>query len=229
MPAKTTTGPMTMASTVRVWDLPTRIFHWALAATVLGLLGTAWAPGDWVDVHAKLGYAALALLLFRVLWGVVGGRWSRFASFLYTPASTLSYLRGRRHPDHLVGHSPLGALSVFGMLAVLLAQVGTGLVSDNEEAFTGPLNRYVANATGLAATWYHRAIGQWLVVALVVLHVAAILFYVVKKHENLVRPMLGGDKEAAAGTESSADGEGHRLLALVLFAACVLAVWWVVR
>jgi cytochrome b len=218
-----------MATTVRVWDLPTRIFHWALAACVLGSLGTAWAPGDLLEVHAKLGYAALALLVFRLVWGVVGGRWSRFASFLYSPASTVAYLRGRRHPDHLVGHNPLGALSVFGMLVVLLAQVGTGLVSDNEETFTGPLNRFASNATGLAATWYHKAIGQWLLVALVVLHVAAILFYLLRKRENLVRAMVRGDKEAAPGTASSADGAGQRLLALVLFAACAVAVWWVVR
>jgi cytochrome b len=219
---------MTMA-TVRVWDLPTRIFHWALAACVIGLLGTAWVPGNWVEVHAKLGYAALALLVFRLLWGVVGGRWSRFTSFQYSPASTVAYLRGDSHPDHLVGHNPLGALSVFGMLAVLLVQVGTGLVSDNEEAFTGPLNRHVSSATGLAATWYHEAVGQWLVVALVVLHVGAILYYHLKKHQDLVRPMVDGDREAAAGTASSADGARHRLLALVLFAACVAGVWWLVR
>jgi len=218
-----------MATTVRVWDLPTRIFHWALAACVLGSLGTAWAPGDLVEVHAKLGYVALALLVFRLLWGIVGGRWSRFASFLYSPASTVAYLRQRGHPDHLVGHNPLGALSVFGMLAVLFAQVGTGLVSDNEEAFTGPLNRFVSNATGLGATWYHQAIGQWLIVGLVVLHVGAILFYLLKKRENLVRPMVRGDKEAAPGTASSADGASQRMLALVLFAACAVAVWWVVR
>jgi cytochrome b len=218
-----------MATTVRVWDLPTRILHWVLAACVLGSLGTAWAPGDLLEVHAKLGYAAFALLLFRILWGIVGGHWSRFASFLYSPASTVAYLRGRRHPDHLVGHSPLGALSVFGMLVALLAQVGTGLVSDNEESFTGPLNRLVSNATGLAATWYHHAIGQWLIVALVVLHVAAILFYLLKKRENLVRPMVRGDKEAAAGTPASADGAGQRLLALVLFAGCAVVVWWAVR
>lgn len=218
-----------MATTVRVWDLPTRIFHWALAASVLGALGTAWAPGEWTDVHAKLGYAAGALLLFRLLWGVVGGRWSRFTSFLYSPASTVAYLRGRPHPDHLIGHSPLGALSVFGMLAVLLAQVGTGLVSDDEVAFTGPLNRYVANDTALGATWYHHEVGQWLVVALIALHVGAILYYVLKRRQPLVRAMVTGDKEAPIGTCSSSDRLGTRLLALALFAACALAAWWVAR
>lgn len=218
-----------MATTVRVWDLPTRIFHWSLAACVIGSVATAWSSDSWLEVHAKLGYGSLALLVFRLLWGVVGGHWSRFRSFLYSPASTVAYLQGRSHPDHLVGHNPLGALSVFGMLVVLLAQVGTGLVSDNEEAFTGPLNRHVSTATALAATWYHRAVGQWLVVAVVALHVAAILYYVLKKRENLVRPMLGGDKEAAPGTASSADGAGQRLLALALFACCAFGVWWVVR
>ncbi|RYF69211.1 MAG: cytochrome B, partial [Comamonadaceae bacterium] len=100
-----------MPSTVRVWDLPTRLFHWALALCVLGSLATAWIPGSAIEWHARLGYTALALLAFRLLWGVVGGRWSRFTSFLYAPTSVVSYLRGRPHPDHLVGHNPLGARS----------------------------------------------------------------------------------------------------------------------
>ena len=220
---------MTMPTTVRVWDLPTRIFHWALAACVLGSLATAWIPGVPVEWHARLGYAILALLAFRLLWGLVGGHWSRFASFLYSPGSTWSYLRGRHHPDHLVGHSPLGALSVFAMLVVLAAQVGTGLVSDDEIAFTGPLNRYVASAKALAATWYHKAVGQWLVVALVVLHLGAIALYAVRRRENLVRRMLRGDKVVAHATVSSADQGVRRMLALALFAACAGAVWWLVR
>ncbi|WP_427914388.1 cytochrome b/b6 domain-containing protein [Ramlibacter sp. MMS24-I3-19] len=218
-----------MPTTVRVWDLPTRIFHWALATCVLGSLATAWIPGAPIEWHAKLGYAILALLAFRLVWGLVGGHWSRFASFLYSPGSTLAYLRGQHHPDHLVGHNPLGALSVFAMLLALAAQVGTGLVSDDEIAFTGPLNRYVSSAKALAATWYHEAVGQWLVLALVVLHVGAIVFYAVRKRENLVRPMLRGDKEVAHATVSSADQGARRALGLLLFGACAGAVWWVVR
>lgn len=218
-----------MPTTVRVWDLPTRVFHWALAACVLGSLATAWIPGVPLEWHARLGYAILMLLAFRLVWGVVGGHWSRFRSFLYSPASTVSYLRGQPHPDHLVGHNPLGALSVFAMLLVLLAQVGTGLVSDDEIAFTGPWNRYVSSAKALAATWYHEEIGQWLVVALVVLHVGAIVFYTVRRRENLVGPMLRGDKQVAHAAVSSADRPRHRALALVLLAACAGVVWWAVR
>jgi cytochrome b len=166
-----------MTHRVRVWDLPTRLFHWLLAACVVLLVVTGYIGGDAMPWHARVGYAVLALLLFRLAWGFVGGRWSRFKSFLYRPASVLAYVGGRAHPDHLVGHNPLGAGSVFAMLLVLAAQVGTGLFADDEIAFTGPLNRFVSNATGLAATWYHKAVGQWLLIGLVVLHLAAIAWY----------------------------------------------------
>jgi cytochrome b len=217
-----------MASTVRVWDLPTRLFHWALVFCVVSLAITAYRENA-LDWHAKLGYAVCALLLFRLVWGFIGGRWSRFASFVYSPRSVVAYLRGQSHPDHLVGHNPLGAGSVLAMLLVLLAQVGTGLVSDDESAFTGPLNRYVSSARGIAATWYHKRIGQWVLLALVVLHVAAILWYLWRKKENLVKPMVVGDKPVEGRPLPSRDDAGSRLLALAVFAACSGFVWWLVK
>lgn len=217
-----------MANSVRVWDLPTRVFHWALAACVIGLVATGYLGGSWIDWHARLGYAVFALLLFRIVWGFVGGHWSRFTSFLYSPRSVGAYLRGQAHPDHLVGHNPLGAGSVLAMLLVLLAQVGSGLVSDDEISFTGPLNRFVETSKGLAATWYHKQIGQWLVIGLVVLHVAAILFYLWRKKDNLVRPMLRGDKEVAHAARASRDDAISRLAALVLLGLCAGFVTWLV-
>lgn len=213
---------------VRVWDLPTRVFHWLLVACVVLLVITGYVGGDAMQWHARLGYTVLTLLLFRLAWGFIGGHWSRFRSFLYAPSSVLAYLGGRAHPDHLVGHNPLGAGSVFAMLLLLLAQVGTGLVSDDEIAFTGPLNRFVKNSTALAATWYHKAVGQWLVIALVVVHVAAIVYYLVKKRENLVRPMVVGDKNVASEARSSRDDLATRVIALVLVAACAGLVAWLV-
>jgi cytochrome b len=112
-----------MRRTVRVWDLPTRVFHWLLAACVLGLLVTGHVGGALMAWHARLGYAVLALLLFRVLWGFVGGYWSRFAAFVAGPARIIAYLRGADCPDRL-GHNPLGAVSVLAMIALLLVQVG---------------------------------------------------------------------------------------------------------
>jgi cytochrome b len=212
----------------RVWDLPTRLFHWLLVACVVLLVVTGYIGGGAMDWHARLGYTVLTLLLFRLVWGFIGGRWSRFRSFLYAPSSVLAYVGGRAHPDHLVGHNPLGAASVFAMLLVLLAQVGTGLIADDEIAFTGPLNRFVASSTGLAATWYHKAVGQWLIVGLVLLHVAAIVYYLKKKRENLVRPMVVGDKDLAAPAAASRDDARSRAVALVVVAACAALVTWIV-
>lgn len=218
-----------MSHRVRVWDLPTRLFHWALVACVVGLVVTGKVGGAAITWHARLGYAVLALLLFRIVWGLVGGRWSRFASFLYGPSSVIAYIRGKAHPDHLVGHNPLGAGSVFAMLAVLLAQVATGLVSDDEISFTGPLNRFVASAKGLAATWYHKQIGQWLLIGLVVLHVGAVVYYLWKKNDNLVRPMVVGDKELAQPAPASRDDAASRAGAAVVLGVCAGLVTWIVK
>lgn len=218
-----------MAYRVRVWDLPTRVFHWLLAACVIGLVVTGHVGGNAMDWHARLGYTVLALLLFRLVWGFVGGRWTRFSSFLYHPRHVLAYMRGLAHPDHLIGHNPLGAGSVFAMLLLLMVQVGTGLIADDDAGFTGPLNRFVASSKVTIATWYHKEVGQWLLIALVVLHVAAVLFYLVKKRQNLVRPMIVGDKEVLAPAPSSRDDAASRAIAVVVLAIAAGAVTWLVR
>jgi cytochrome b len=218
-----------MQSYIRVWDLPTRLFHWALVICVIGLVVTAYSGGNAIVWHARLGYAVASLLLFRLVWGLVGGRWSRFASFIYSPGSVVSYLRGQSHPDHLVGHNPLGAGSVFAMLLVLSVQVGTGLVSDDEIAFTGPLNKFVDAAKGLQATWYHKQVGQWLILGLIALHVGAVLFYLWKKKENLIKPMLNGDKRVTASVTPSRDDAASRIAALLVFGASCALVTWVVK
>ena len=216
---------------VRVWDLPTRLFHWALLLCVIGSVVTAKLGGNATAWHLRLGYAALALLVFRLLWGVVGGRWSRFSSFVYTPAALLRYLRGRPTAgDHFeVGHNPLGALSVLVMLGWLLMQVGSGLIADDEIATTGPLVRFVSNEVSLAWTGYHKGLGQWGLYALVGLHVAAILFYRWRKKHDLITPMLLGDKLLACDVPAARDSWSTRLLALALLAACGVAVAWLVK
>ena len=214
---------------IRVWDLPTRLFHWLLALCVVGLVVTGQIGGNATPWHARLGYTVLALLLFRLVWGFIGGHWSRFRSFVRAPSAVLAYLGGRAHPDHLVGHNPLGAGSVLAMLLVLLAQAGTGLFVDDEEGFTGPLNRFVSSARGLALTSYHRSVGQWLVIALVALHVAAIVYYVHRKRETLVRPMITGDKELVHPATPARDDLGSRTIAAVVVLACAGMVAWVTR
>jgi cytochrome b len=219
-----------MVATIRVWDLPTRLFHWLLVACVIGSVVTGKIGGGAIHWHARLGYAVLALLLFRLVWGLVGGHWSRFASFTYSPASLYRQLRGQSPPKHRVGHSPLGAVSVFAMLGVLMAQVGTGLISDDEISFTGALNRLVSTAQGLQATAYHKQYGQWLVVGLVALHLGAVLYYLLRKHDNLILPMFHGNKQAVhAAAPHSRDTVHTRALAAVIFSTCAAAVFWLVR
>ncbi len=215
--------------TIRIWDLPTRLFHWMLAACVIGLVITGSVGGNWMNWHLRLGYAVLTLLLFRLVWGFAGGRWSRFGSFLYSPASLVAYLRGRSRPEQDAGHTPLGALSVLALLAILAAQVGTGLMSDDEISVSGPLTRFVSGDTVSLATGYHTEIGKFIVIALVVLHLLAILFYKLVKKQSLVRPMVVGDKQLPTPVAESRDSAGTRLLALVVLLLCGAAVAWLVR
>ncbi|MDP5306807.1 cytochrome b/b6 domain-containing protein [Paracoccus spongiarum] len=184
------------ARRVRVWDPALRAFHWLLA----GLVIANWLLGQFgpnvMTLHFWLGYAILGLLLFRVVWGVVGPESARFASFLRGPGAVAGYLRHlpRREPSHWPGHNPLGALSVVAMLAVLLAQVATGLISDPDDFINvGPLAGQVATATARKAVGWHN-LGAQVILVLVILHVGIILFYRLWKNEDLVRPMLTGWK-----------------------------------
>jgi cytochrome b len=209
-----------MTHQVRVWDLPTRVFHWTLAVCVISLVVTGQIGGSAMDWHFRFGYVVLTLLLFRLAWGLVGGHWSRFSSFLYAPSTVLRYLRGQGGPELSAGHNPLGAGSVFALLFFLLVQVATGLISDDEIAASGPLTSLVPSTWVSQATWYHHSVGKLVLIVLVTLHVAAILFYLLRKRQNLVRPMLLGDKEVEQALPSSRDDVRTRLLAIVLLAVC---------
>ncbi len=213
---------------IRVWDLPTRLFHWLLVVAVIGSVVTAQLGGNAMVWHFRCGFTIATLLLFRLVWGFVGGRWSRFAAFIYSPATVMRYLRGQGRPEHGVGHNPLGAASVFAMLAVLIAQVSTGVFSDDEIAAVGPFAKFVSNATVSLATGYHKGYGKILLLALVVLHLAAILFYFLSRRENLVRPMIQGDKPRAGKLPSSRDDAVSRLAAAAVFAGCATLVAWAV-
>lgn len=215
---------------LRVWDLPTRLFHWALAICFVGLMATGTLGGSAMVFHFRFGYAVLTLLLFRLVWGVMGGRWSRFSNFVVSPAALLRYLQGRSHGLE-VGHSPLGSLAVLTMLTLLSLQVGTGLVSDDEITFAGPLSAWVPNAWVSLATSYHARVGKWVLIALVIVHLGAIFFYTLKK-QGLVAAMLHGDKllpttNSSAPIEASRDDRWARLVALVLLLACSGAAYWV--
>jgi hypothetical protein len=209
---------------VRVWDLPTRLFHWALVVCIVGLVTTAQIGGNAMDWHFRFGYGVLTLLLFRLLWGFVGGHWSRFSTFLYSPASLLRHIRGQENGGQALGHSPLGALSVFAILALLLLQVGTGLFSDDEIAAVGPLSKLASGALVSQLTHYHKDIGKVIVLVLVLLHIGAIAFYRIKRKKDLIRPMLVGDMSSLTPQPASRDDAGSRALAAVILLGCAGAV-----
>lgn len=202
--------------TIRVWDLPTRLFHWALVVCVVGLVVTGNVGGEAMKWHFRLGYAVLTLVVFRLIWGFVGGYWSRFSSFLVWPATAIGYARGKRSPEQGVGHNPLGAYSVVALLMVLAIQAVGGLMADDEIMWSGPLAAKVPSEWVRLATLVHTEISKLVLIALVLLHVAAILWYRFRKKENLVKPMLLGDKELDIDVPESRDGFSNRVLAVAI-------------
>ena len=216
---------------LKVWDLPTRLFHWSLATAVLGLIVTGNVGGGWMTWHLRLGYLVLGLLVFRLGWGLLGGHWTRFSSFIYSPASTWAYLKGEHKPADGIGHNPLGALSVFAMLAVMGLQVGSGLFSDDEIAFFGPLSPLVSSDTAALATQYHTEWGKLLLIALLVLHVGAVLYHQLLKGEALVNAMWHGQKsvnDPSGLLPAALDGWPQRLLALAVATGSGVLSWWIV-
>lgn len=180
----------------RVWDLPTRLFHWALVVTV----GVGWYLGEFGPAlktwHFYLGYATGSLLLFRIVWGFVGPPPARFTTFVPGPRALIRYLRvfPQRRPSLWPGHAPLGGLAVVVLIAALAVQVTTGLFADDEILAQGPLAPLVDTEMRGTLTGIHTLMSR-VVLALVGLHVAAVLFYWLWKRENLVGAMVTGVKE----------------------------------
>ncbi|MGB6053657.1 MAG: cytochrome b/b6 domain-containing protein [Burkholderiaceae bacterium] len=211
----------------RVWDLPLRLFHWSLALLVVVSLVTQQIGGNAMEWHFLSGYAVLALLLFRLAWGLVGSRYARFSSFLYAPAEILAYLRGAARRYH--GHNPLGSLSVFALLGVVLAQAVSGLFANDDIASEGPLVKFISKDWSDSFTWFHKAVSGNLIYALIGLHIAAIVYYCLRKKQNLVKPMLTGDKVVDADTQAADDSWRMRLLALALLAISAAVVYGLIN
>jgi|YelNatPaOPRAMG01_1025707.scaffolds.fasta_scaffold22974_3 cytochrome b len=214
---------------VRVWDLPLRLFHWLLALCVSVSIVTGLIGGNAMQVHYWSGYCLIALLVFRLVWGVIGSHYARFWNFVRGPRTILRYVRGDDpRPPHLrIGHNPLGSLSVIALLLVVSLQVISGLFANDEIFNEGPLANYVSGRTSAILTFYHTTIGQPLIYALVGLHLAAIAYYAIIKRENLVRPMLTGDIDTVAGAPAARDTWALRLLALLIVAAGSALAWWI--
>lgn len=214
-------GDATVETTV--WDLPTRLFHWSLALTLVGSYLTVRAHE--MHLHALFGYAALTLVLFRLLWGVVGSESARFATFLRGPRAAAAHLRAliARRPDHETSHNALGGWAVMLMLALVLAQGASGLFANDDILFRGPLFPLVGKAGSDAITTWHKTLFD-LLLGLVILHVLAVFAYRLIGHQ-LIEAMVTGRKRLPAATPAPRQaGLGRAALTLGIAAATVWAV-----
>lgn len=209
---------------VRIWDVPTRLFHWSLVLCIVGLVITGNTGGEAMVWHFRLGYAVLTLLGFRLLWGLVGGHWSRWWRLPLAPASVRAYLRGQAPLSHTAGHNPLGSWSVLGLMLLCALQVGTGLFSEDDVGNAGPLGVLISGQWVSWITSWHKDPGKALLLALAGLHVAAIVWYRWRHGENLVRPMLQGNKDLPAPVPASRDGVLNWLLAVLCLGLSALSV-----
>lgn len=207
----------------RVWDIPTRLFHWSIVV----LVGFSWwsAENHQMEWHYRSGITLLILLVFRLIWGVIGGSTARFIEFIPTPGRISNYLHKSRSAAHHAGHNPLGAFSVFAMLTALTVQVGTGLFAvDTDGLESGPLSSWISFSQGRQAAAIHE-ISFSIVQILVALHIAAILFYLIFRRRNLIGPMITGRDNAVRADTALKPAP---LWAFLLAAGVALAIgWWV--
>lgn len=209
--------------TLRIWDLPTRLFHWALVLCLVGLLVTGHLGGNAMVWHFRLGYLVLTLLLFRFFWGFLGGFWSRWSQLAWRPRQALIYLKGSTHD--FAGHNPLGSLSIIFMLFFLFFQVATGLISDDEIFNAGPLTALVSGHWVSWVTRWHTQWGKLIILALIAVHILALGWHAYRKSPALVPAMFHGFKTLLFEVRESQDDPYRRLLALVLFVCAGLAVY----
>ena len=224
-----------MKKIIRVWDLPIRLFHWLLVLCITGSFISVNLGGNAMQWHAYFGYSVLTLLIFRITWGFMGSTHARFSSFFPNREQILNYLQGKA--PSVLGHNPLGALSVFALLLVLSVQVFTGLFVDDEIAFQGPLAKYVPNWVVSILSEIHEG-NQVVIYTLITIHIAAIIYYKKFKGEDLITPMISGDKEIDPSEEAnylpsdlgraSQDGALQRGIALVLLSLIAVVLGYLI-
>ncbi|MFO1420879.1 MAG: cytochrome b/b6 domain-containing protein [Candidatus Competibacteraceae bacterium] len=213
----------------KVWDLPTRLFHWSLVA----LMGAQWLTAEEssaMDWHIRGGYAVLTLVLFRLMWGFVGSDTARFSDFVRGPGAALEYVKAllRGETPLYLGHNPMGGWSIMAMLALLLIQAGTGLFANDDIATEGPLYGWVSKGTSDWLTTIHKFNFNLLLLVIAV-HLSAVLFYLLVKRENLIHPMLSGVKRLPPEQAGSAPRIVNPWRGLAALVVAAVAVWLLVR
>jgi cytochrome b len=208
---------------VKVWDLPTRLFHWLIVLVV----GFSWysAETGMMEWHYRSGIVAIALLAFRLIWGFAGGSTARFSHFVRSPQRAWRYLRSPAGPPAAPGHNPLGGYSVVAMLLALIGQVASGVFAvDVDGLESGPLSYLVSFDQGRIAAEVHE-VAFTVIQALVLLHVVAILYYRLRGRRLLV-PMITGRDSQLDANRVGVRGGGPLPAIVALLAASILA-WWI--
>lgn len=211
---------------VVVWDVPVRVFHWLLVLLIVSQIVTVSIGGNAMEYHVLGGYAILTLVVFRFLWGLLGTPTARFVNFLRGPRTVLRYTRSlaSTQPESAAGHNPLGGWSVVAMLISLLVQTVSGLFADDEIMTTGPLWKYVSEDTASLFNVIHET-NALILLTLICIHLAAILFYLLRKKENLIKPMFTGKKPLPENSSDFMRPTQGVLQATVLLVICAVATW----
>jgi cytochrome b len=212
---------------VRVWDAPTRLFHWALVVLILMQFLTGKFDLLDMDWHFRFGYATLALVVFRVLWGLFGSQTSRFSEFVRGPSAVVAYLRAlpSAHVQDRAGHNPLGGWSVLALLSSVAVQALSGLFASDDLDNAGPLAAHVSERTVRLMTRVHNW-NENLLLGLIAVHVAAIVLYLLLRRDNLIAPMLGGRKRLAEAVPLRFASTWRALVLLLISTAAVAALVW---
>jgi cytochrome b len=210
---------------VTVWDWPVRLVHWLLVALVATSWITSEIGGNAMTYHMWSGYTILALVLFRIVWGFVGSTHARFGSFVRGPGAVMRYAAelAAAGSARYLGHNPLGGWSVLLMLALLLLQASTGLFANDEIATEGPLASHVSGDTSSLLTTIHRY-NFYVLLTLICLHLAAVLYYLLVKRQNLIGPMITGRKHVQPAVAQPSSASSWLALALLVAAGGVVAL-----
>lgn len=219
-----------MTKKLLIWDLPLRIFHWSFVLTIFALWYTAEQGSDLVEIHMQLGYVALGLLTFRVLWGIIGPTHARFSQFILSPKKLINYLFKRDSQEQNTpnaGHNPLGALMVILMIVLVSVQAISGLFIDNDVFSTGPYNSIVSGDIEKLMSFLHHNTFDLILIA-IALHIGAIAYYALVKKHNLVTPMITGKKDAKDVDSTAAIPHSKIILAIILALLCAVFIYWLV-
>jgi cytochrome b len=218
-----------MTNKFLVWDLPVRSFHWLLVLSLISSWYTSDGERGLIEYHLKIGYFTLGLVLFRIIWGILGTQYAKFSQFFPTKQALKSYLSNFKNDNsyNTVGHNPLGGLMVLFMLTLVLLQAISGLFMNDDVFTTGPYFESVGSSTQKLMSFIHNNVFDVIIVVSLI-HISAVLYYLLAKKINLIVPMITGYKLLKTGSKKGIDSSKLLLAFVVILVVAVFLYWLVV-